>query len=87
MDIQTATELIEKKREDDKNKFIHIWEDNDPPVKVIKGRFGPYISVGKKNVKIPKDIAPEDLTLEKCLELEKAAPAKKTRQKGNPMIM
>lgn len=77
VDIDTAIKLIEEKREADKNKFIHVWEENDPPVKVIKGRFGPYISVGKKNVKIPKDVIPEDLTLEKCLELEKAAPAKK----------
>ncbi len=79
VDIETSIKLIEEKRIADKDKFIHVWEENDPPVKVIKGRFGPYISVGKKNVKIPKDIAPEDLTLEKCLELEKAAPAKKRK--------
>jgi DNA topoisomerase-1 len=38
-------------------------------VQVLKGRWGAFIKAGKKNVRIPKDIEPTDLTLEKCIEL------------------
>ena len=43
--------------------------------------YGPYIKVGKKNVKIPKGTQPESLTLEQCLELAEKAPDKKGRRR------
>ena len=46
---------------------------------VLNGRYGPYIKAGKKNVKIPKDKVPEELTLEECLELAEKAPERKGR--------
>jgi DNA topoisomerase-1 len=73
-----AIEIIEAKREADKNKYIKVF-DSDPEVQVLNGRYGPYIKVGKKNVKIPKDKKPEELTLEECLELAEKAPEKKGR--------
>jgi len=41
------------------------------------GRYGPYISDGKVNGKIPKDTDPESITLERAVELMDAARAKK----------
>lgn len=73
-----AIELILAKRESDANKFIKTF-DEDPEVQVLNGRFGPYIKFGKKNVKIPKDKAPESLTYEECKELAEKAPEKKAR--------
>ncbi len=73
-----AIELIKAKREADANKFIKIFEEN-PDVQVLNGRFGPYIKVGKKNVKIPKGKDAKELTLEECLELAEKAPEKKGR--------
>jgi len=73
-----AIELIEEKRKADANKFIKTFEENEN-VQVLNGRYGPYIKVGRKNVKIPKDKKPEELTLEECLELAEKAPAKKGR--------
>ena len=46
-------------------------------IQVLNGRFGPYITDGKKNGKIPKDVKPEDLTLEDCQEILAKAPAKR----------
>jgi len=46
---------------------------------VLNGRYGPYIKAGKKNVKIPKDKEPAELTLEECLELAEKAPERKGR--------
>src|SRR5690606_26933657 len=60
-----AIEIIQAKRKADAEKFIKGFEEN-PDVQILNGRWGPYIKVGKQNVKIPKDKMPEDLTLEEC---------------------
>lgn len=46
-------------------------------IKVLKGQYGPYITDGNKNAKIPKDTEPKDITHEQAKELLAAAPAKK----------
>ncbi len=74
---ERAIEIIEEKRQKEIDNTIKVF-DND--VQVLRGRFGPYISIKKKNFKIPKDVNPEDLTLEECLKIAedpKNAPKKK----------
>ncbi len=85
-DPYTVTEersvaLIREKSESDAKKIIKLF-DGAEEVKVLNGRFGPYIVVGKKNVKIPKGKEPEALTLEECLALAEASPEKKPRFAG-----
>ncbi len=75
---ERAVELIKAKREADANKTIKLFDEN-PDVQVLNGRYGPYIKVGKKNVKIPKDREPQDLTLEECLTLAENAPERRGR--------
>ncbi len=59
--------------------------DDQKPVRVLDGRFGPYVKYDKINATIPKDENPEDITLERGLELIAAriakGPAKRTRKK------
>lgn len=76
--LEKAIELIGAKRIADANKTIKVFEEN-PDIQVLNGRFGPYIKAGKKNVKIPKDREPADLTLEECLTLAEAAPERRGR--------
>ena len=38
-------------------------------MKVLEGRFGPYVKWGKVNATIPKDTKPEDVTVEMALEM------------------
>lgn len=76
--LDKAIELIQNKRVSDANKTIKAFDEN-PDILVLNGRFGPYIKAGKKNVKIPKDKDPKDLTLEECIELAANAPEKKGR--------
>ena len=65
---EEALEIINKKRETESNKVICEYPEN-ATVKVLRGQYGPYISVGKRNVKIPKGVEPATLTLEDCLKL------------------
>jgi DNA topoisomerase-1 len=75
---ERAVELIEAKRVLDANRLIKAWPEN-PDIQVLNGRFGPYIKAGTKNVKIPKDKVPADLTLEECVTLAANAPEKRGR--------
>jgi len=53
----------------------------DSKVKIVAGRWGPYITDGSKNVSVPKGTEPESLGLEECVALLAAAPKKKKRKK------
>ena len=52
-------------------------------VAVYAGRYGPYVKWGKVNATLPKEIAPEAVTLEQALELI-AAKAPAGRKKSAP---
>lgn len=75
VELERAIELIEEKKEADKNKYIKTF-DEDETVQVLNGRYGPYIKIGRKNFKIPKDVKPEELTLEQCKEIAESQPKK-----------
>lgn len=79
--FERALEIIESKRKADIEKVIKVFSENDE-VKVLNGRWGPYLAVGKKNIKIPKDKDPKSLTLEECLQMEKDFVPSKVRKGG-----
>ncbi len=70
---ERAIELILAKREADKNKTIKTFEQ-DADLKVLNGRYGPYITYQKKNFKIPAKTEPASLTFEACMEIVQAEP-------------
>lgn len=74
VDAERAIVLIEEKRKKDAEKLIKEFPENKD-LQVLNGRYGPYIAIGKKNYKIPKDTDPASLTLEECLEIAKIADA------------
>jgi DNA topoisomerase-1 len=67
IDLARAVFLIEEKEEIARNRVIKEFEGSD--VQVLNGRFGPYLSDGKLNGKIPKDREPASLTLEEVIKL------------------
>ena len=77
--LEKARELYAAKLQAEAEKNIADFGDG---VKVLNGRFGPYITDGTKNAKIPKDTDPKTITHEQALEILKAAPAKNTRRPG-----
>ncbi|HJM08750.1 MAG TPA: type I DNA topoisomerase [Gammaproteobacteria bacterium] len=54
---------------------------DDSSIKIVDGRWGAYVTDGKKNASIPKDKEPESLELQDCLDLLEKAPAKKKGKK------
>jgi len=60
-----AIEVIMAKQKADAEKIIKTFEE-DNEVKILNGRFGPYLQVGKKNIKIPKEVDPHTLDFAAC---------------------
>ncbi len=74
--FERAMELIREKLEMLANRVIREF---DSGVQVLNGRYGPYITDGEKNARIPKDREPASLTEAECSELLAAAPVRKRR--------
>jgi DNA topoisomerase-1 len=75
--LEEALKLYEEKLKAEAEKNIADFGDG---IKVLNGRYGPYITDGKKNAKIPKGTEPKDITHEQAKELLEKAPAKKARR-------
>jgi len=73
-----ARELYEAKLKAEAEKNIADFGDG---IKILNGRFGPYITDGKKNAKIPKGTEPKSITHEQARELLAEAPAKGARRR------
>jgi DNA topoisomerase-1 len=74
--IEQAMELYAEKLKTEAEKNIADFGDG---VKVLKGRYGPYITDGAKNAKIPKDTEPASITHEQAIQMLADAPAAKTK--------
>lgn len=74
--LEKSLELYDEKLKTEAEKNISDFGD----VKVLNGRYGPYVTNGKKNAKIPKDTDPKSLTHEEALKLIASAPAKSSRR-------
>jgi len=79
IDFETAMILVREKKEFEANKYIKTFDDSE--IQVLNGRYGPYITDGNKNAKIPKDREPASLTLAECEVLIEAAPERKGKKK------
>jgi len=78
INLERALELIAGKKKADAEKEIKIFGDSG--ISILNGRYGPYITDGKKNAKIPKDREPASLTLEESQTILSEAPARGKRR-------
>lgn len=80
--LETAIDLINQKREQEKKRHIKAFEQ-DPKLEVLNGRYGPYIVYDGKNYRMPKNLhdSAAELSYEQCLEIVKSAPAKAVAKK------
>jgi len=75
--LEKALELYDEKLKTEAEKNIADFGDG---IKVLNGRYGPYITNGKKNAKIPKDTDPKSITHDEAKKLLAEAPAKSSRR-------
>ena len=92
--LERALFLIEEKEEIGRNRVIQSFEDCG--IQVLNGRYGPYLTDGKSNGKIPKDRDPQSITQQEAIELlektgkpirkpfaaAKTSPTKKTKPRA-----
>jgi DNA topoisomerase-1 len=76
IELPEALQRVRDKLEMLANRII---KDFGNGVQVLNGRYGPYITDGEKNARMPKDREPASLTAEECAELLAAAPVRKGR--------
>ena len=75
--LERARDLIREKLEIEANRIIREFPETG--IQVLNGRYGPYITDGKRNGRVPKDRDPKSLTLEECKTLLEAAPPRRGR--------
>ncbi len=74
--LKQSLELYNEKVKTEAEKNIADFGDG---VKVLNGRYGPYITDGKKNAKIPKGTDPKAINHEQAKKMLAEAPAAKKR--------
>lgn len=78
VDIDNAIQLIEQKRDELSSNIIKTFTENKD-VTILKGKYGPYIKFGNRNLKIPRGKVPEDITYEECVEIAEKTPERKRK--------
>ncbi len=76
IDFERAMTLVREKAEALANRIITDFGNG---TQVLNGRYGPYITDGNKNARMPKDRDPKTLTAAECAELIAAAPDRPKR--------
>jgi DNA topoisomerase-1 len=79
VELSRALEIVAAKKQADLDRILVTFPDTE--VQILQGRWGPFITDGNKNARMPKDREVESLSLEECLALLEAAPEKKRRGK------
>lgn len=74
--LKEALELYEKKVQIEKDKNIAQWGK----IKIIRGPYGPYVTDGKTNAKIPKKQDPTKITEEQAKQILEERVKKPTRR-------
>jgi len=78
--LETAIDLIEKKRKQDEQRHIKAFDEDDK-LEVLNGRYGPFIAYDGKNYRLPKAMHGKaaELTYDECMEIINSAPAKRAK--------
>ncbi|MGD8428470.1 MAG: type I DNA topoisomerase [Balneolaceae bacterium] len=73
IELDRALELLANKKNKSKRsnviKELGEHPSNGKKVRVMDGRYGPYIKYGKTNISLPDDIKPEDVSMDIAVQL------------------
>ena len=78
--LERAAEIVAEKKKADAEREIQVFEEEN--IKVLNGRYGPYVTDGKKNARVPKETDPKTLTLEQCVEMLANAKVRPKRKRA-----
>ena len=77
--LEQALELVADHKQMLKDRIIKTFEAEG--IEILKGRYGPFVTDGKRNASVPKDVEPESLDLAQCQKMLDEAPPKGRRGK------
>jgi len=75
--LEQALVLVAEHKQMLKDRIIKTFEAEG--IEILKGRYGPFVTDGKRNASVPKDVEPESLDLEQCKKMLDEAPPKGRR--------
>ncbi|MDB6175889.1 type I DNA topoisomerase [Paracoccus sp. Z330] len=82
--MNRAVEVLAAKQTRGRTAAAPLKELGDHPdggaIQVMNGRYGPYVKWEKINATLPRDVTPEDITVEQALELIAAKAAKSPKK-------
>ena len=81
IDLARALEIVAEKKRADAQREIKEFEGG--AIRILKGRYGPYLTDGKKNARVPKGRDPALIDLAEARRLIEAAPARRPRRRRN----
>ena len=81
IELARALEIVAEKKHADAEREIKVFEGGS--IRILKGRYGPYLTDGKKNARVPKGGDPTLIGLEEAKRLIEAAPPRRARRRRN----
>ena len=75
IDLARALAIVAEKKRADAEREIKEFQGG--AIRILRGRYGPYVTDGKKNVRVPKDRDPALIELAEAKRLIEAAPARR----------
>ena len=79
IDLERALELVATKKRVDAEREIKVFKGKS--IRILKGRYGPYVTDGKKNARVPKGRDPALLEFDEARQLIEAAPPRRSRRR------
>ena len=77
--LEQALELVKAHKQMLAERIIKVFKEEG--IEILKGRYGPFVTDGKRNASVPKDVEPESLDLAACQKMLDEAPPKGRRGK------
>ena len=81
IDLARALEIVAEKKRGDAQREIKEFEGGS--IRILKGRYGPYLTDGKKNARVPKGRDPALIEFDEAKRLIEAAPPRRPRRSRN----
>ena len=79
IDLARALEVVAEKKRADSEREIKVFEGEG--IRILKGRYGPYLTDGKKNARVPKGREPALIDIDEARQLIEAAPPPRPRRR------